>query len=761
MQACSSRGLHAPALPEQPRLRAARARRWLQPPQALAEQAAFGEGVSTCTFALGASTVTLETGRVGRQANCAVLATEGETVLLSTICAETRAAAGSDSSFLPLTCVYQERFSAAGRTPTGFLKREGKSRDAEVLISRLVDRPLRPMFAAGFSCETQVMQMVLAWDGLRPPDALAITAAGAAAALSDLPFSKPVAGVRVGWVKGVPVVNPTLEQMAASQLDLVVAGTCDALLMIEGYGDFVSEQQMLEAVEAGHAAVRIACSAIAAWAVSAGKQKKLGSIVLPPAGLQEAVEALCAADLGAAFRTRSKQERASALAGVERRATAALSASYSLSDISSAMKEAHKRAMRSLLRSERLRSDGRAPADVRPISAEAGLLARCHGSSLFTRGETQAIAVVTLGGENDAQRADGMAGETKKGFALTYIFPPFCVGEVGRVGQPSRRELGHGNLAERALLPTLPAEADFPYTIRLESTITESNGSSSMATVCAGSLALQDAGVPVLRPVAGVAMGLVLPSRPGEDAIILTDIMGSEDYLGDMDFKVAGDAEGVTAFQCVPHLPPPSATSDPLRLRRMDIKCEGITAAILREALEAARVGRIHILHRMAAASPPPRAALAPNAPRIGRVRIDPSKAGMVIGPGGKGIRNICESTGATDVQISDQGAVTVTAPTQAALEAALALVQGTTAELVVGSVYRRVRVTSLTDFGAFVEVMPGKTGLLHISELALTRVTRVSDEVKPGDVVDVQLLECVTHPSRRPLLLTPLPSSG
>ena len=395
-----------------------------------------------------------------------------------------------------------------------------------------------------------------------------------------------------------------------------------------------------------------------------------------------------------------------------------------MEDIRLALKKLTKNVMRTQLRVEKLRSDGRGPDDVRAISSEAGLLPRVHGCSLFTRGETQALAVVTLGGDSDAQRVDDLLGaETLRRFSLLYYFPPFSVGETGRFGAPSRRELGHGNLAERALLPILPSREAFPYTIRVESTITESNGSSSMASVCAGCLALQDAGVPVKRTVAGVAMGLVLPEQPGQEAIILTDILGSEDALGDMDFKVAGDADGITAFQ-------------------MDIKVEGITLDILTQALAAARKGRMHILDRMAHADPPPRKELASSAPRVGCLRIDPSKSGMVIGAGRKTIRGICETTGCTDIQIDEEGNVTITAPSQSALDAAMAVVRGMTTELTVGEVYRGCKVVTLTDFGAFVEVLPGKSGLLHISELDVKRVAAVTDVVKVGDLVDVKLLE-------------------
>jgi polyribonucleotide nucleotidyltransferase len=431
-----------------------------------------------------------------------------------------------------LTVVYQERFSAAGRTSSGFQKREGKPRDSEVLVSRLVDRPLRPAFAEGFFCETQILQLVLAWDGARSPDALAITAAGAAAAVSDVPLTKPVAGVRVAWLGGAPLVNPTLAQMADSRLDLVLAGTRDAILMIEGYGDFLEDSEMLLAIEAGHAAVRTICVAVELWAAKVGKPK-IGALTKPPPGLKAAVLHLAEADITTAFRTIAKQERGHALHAIQLRLHAALSPEYSSSEVNAALKSAQKDIMRALLRTERLRSDGRTPEAVRAISAEARLLPRVHGSSLFTRGETQAIAVVTLGGVSDAQRVDDMmsSGENRRLFSLSYYFPPSCVGEVGRVGAPSRRELGHGNLAERALAPALPNYHDFPYVIRVESTITESNGSSSMASVCAGCIALQDAGVPIKRMVAGVAMGLLLPAAAGDKAIILTDIMGSEECV--------------------------------------------------------------------------------------------------------------------------------------------------------------------------------------------------------------------------------------
>lgn len=619
-----------------------------------------------------------------------------------------------------------QRFSAAGRTSSGFIKRDGRQRESETLVARLVDRPLRPMFADGFYAETQVLQLVLSWGGTRPADALAITAAGAAAFVSDLPFAKPVAGVRVGWPRGsaAPVVNPTLAQMADSRLDLVVAGTHEALLMIEGFADFLSDEEMLQAVAAGQAGVAVACDAIAAWALLCGKPKDASHLSLPPPGLDEALQALAGARLEAGMRTAGKKNRARALTLVDALVADALTEQYGAQHVAVALKAAHSRAMRGLLRREGVRSDGRGLADVRPITCAAGLLPPVvHGSALFTRGETQVLAVATLGGDADAQREETLAQpESLRRFALHYFFPPSSVGETGRTGAPTRRELGHGTLAERALAAALPPPDAFPYALRLEATVTESNGSSSMASVCAGWLALRDAGVPLTRPVAGVAMGLLLPEAPGQAPLVLTDILGSEDALGDMDFKVAGCEQGVTAFQ-------------------MDIKVEGITQAILRDALAAARVGRAHILGRMGACAPPPRGALSAATPRVGRLTIDPAKAGALIGAGGKNVRAICDATGATDIQITD-GTVSITAPSQAALDAALAAVRGAVTDVVVGTVFRGARVTALLEFGALVEMLPGKVGLCHISELSVQRVETVAAVVKEGDLVDVKLIE-------------------
>lgn len=468
-----------------------------------AEEEDLGPSAVSCSFRLGDSTVSLETGRIGRQANAAVLAREGDTSLYTTVCSERQAAA--DASFLPLTVVYQERFSAAGRTSSGFVKRDGRQRDSDTLVSRLVDRPLRPLFADGFYNETQVLQLVLSWGGVRSADALAITAAGAAALISDLPFVKPVVGVRVGWLRGAPspVVNPTVAQMEGSRLDLVVAGTRDAVLMIEGFADFISDDDMLTAVEAATAAMGPACDAIAEWAAKVGKPKDASLVSRSHAGIDAALDAAVGAQLTAAMLVGRKQERALACLACDVSAVAQLAPTFGAAAVSTALKAAHSRAVRGLLRSEGLRADGRGPSDVRPISSSAGDLPVVHGCALFTRGETQALAVVTLGGEADSQRSETLGeADARARFTLQYFFPPSSVGETGRVGAPSRRELGHGCLAERALVPCLPSSDDFPYAMRLESTITESNGSSSMATVCAGWLALRDAGVPLLRPVA-------------------------------------------------------------------------------------------------------------------------------------------------------------------------------------------------------------------------------------------------------------------
>ncbi|KXZ45459.1 hypothetical protein GPECTOR_54g200 [Gonium pectorale] len=689
--------------------------------------------------------IKLETGEIGRQANGAVMATCGETMIYATACCSPQPT--GDGSFVPLTVNYAERFSAAGRTSGGFVKRDGRPKDAEVLVSRLVDRPLRPMFAKGWANETQVLEWVMSYDGVNEPEPIAITAAAAALLISDIPLKKAVAGVRVGLLPGVGlVINPTVEEMKArtavlggaqawgremgsrgsragdggrraSRLDLMVAGTRDAILMIEGFCEFLTEEQMIEV----------------------GKPKRTDAVIGLPEQLEERLMGLVGQQLREAYRTSlSKEVRSAAVSEAHARAAAVLAAdveaggvSYTPLQVSMALKSVESRVMRSLVLEEGLRADGRGVADIRPIFSRAGLLPRTHGSALFTRGETQAICVATLGSGTDALRtdsmrkADGEASEDGR-FYLQYHFPPSSVGETGRTGAPGRRELGHGELAQRALTPVVPPSSAFPYTVRVESTITESNGSSSMASVCGGCLAMLDAGVPLTRPVAGIAMGLILepPAQPGAAPrhVVLSDILGSEDALGDMDFKVAGDHSSITAFQ-------------------MDIKVEGITLEIMAAALAQAKTGRQHILREMERCNPPPARQLSRAAPRLLRIQIDPSKKGMVIGSGGRTIKQLLEATGATAINIDEEGRVDVTAPTEGAAALTLEYINLLVSDPEPGTVLRKRTVVSLTGFGCFVDLCPGRQGLLHVSELADPPVTDVADAVRVGDVVDVMVL--------------------
>ncbi|CAL5228653.1 g11822 [Coccomyxa viridis] len=697
----------------------------------------------------------LESGEIGRQANGAVMLRSGDTMVYATACCS-REATG-DGSFLPLTVNYSERFSAAGRTTGSWLKREGRPKEGEVLTSRLIDRPLRPMFAPGWSNDTQVLIWVLSYDGINSPEPLAITAAAAALSISDIPLTKAVAGVRVGYLEGRGlVVGPTEQEMEESKLDLVLAGTADAVLMIEGYCDFLPEEDMLEAVRMGHQAVAEQCRAIDAWRAEIGKAKQEPKPD-STAALEAKIEALCRERMEQAYRDISgKHERAAAAIAIQKsvkeqlqQQMVALTASQNsgsqdgaegedeeddevvavedsspvnLSQFGKAFKSVESRLMRDLAARENMRADGRQCDEVRPIACRAGLLPCTHGSALFTRGETQTITVTTLGSEMDAQQRDEMTEGSKDKFFLQYYFPPSSVGETGRVGAPGRREVGHGQLAQRALTPIIPDEETFPYTIRVESTVTESNGSSSMATVCGGYLALLDAGVPVTRPVAGVAMGLML-EQDGQFRI-LTDILGSEDAMGDMDFKVAGDADAITAFQ-------------------MDIKVEGITVEILAEALKHARTARQHILGEMDRCMPAPRRALADNAPRIQLVTVDPEKVGFLIGPGGRNIRAITVESGAEQVQVVDgpAGRVEVRAPTDETLERAVQLVRDTCTTPEPGTTYRNCRIESIEKFGILVEILPGKTGLVHTSELDVDR-TVSPDAFSADDRLDVKLLE-------------------
>lgn len=675
----------------------------------------------TITVNIQGQEIIFETGKIARQAGGAVIVRCGETIVFSTACAAPNADPTTD--FLPLRVDYQEKFSSAGKTVGGFIKREGRPAERETLISRLIDRPLRPLFEDGYYNEVQVLVYVWSYDGVHSPDPLAICAASAALVISDIPLMKPVGAVRVGYLNGQFIVNPTIEQQRQSKLDLMIAGTEDAVLMIEGFCDFLTEEQVLDAIATGHESIKLICQALNQWRTKVGKPKNHEQLRLIPKELYQTVEEIANPLLEKALRIGEKKKREEELANVNQTLNAALfpegsKPQYAPQDVNYAIKNVSSKMMRRMILNENIRSDGRTSIDIRPIDIEQSVLPRAHGSSLFTRGETQAVAVCTLGGEAMAQRFENLEGEGSQRFYLQYFFPPFSVGEVGRIGAPGRREIGHGKLAERALLALLPPREQFPYTIRLESTITESNGSSSMATVCGGCLAMMDAGVPIKRPVAGIAMGLILED---EKFIILSDILGIEDALGDMDFKVTGDQEGITAFQ-------------------MDIKVEGITLDIMRAALQQAKAGRIHILNKMLAVAPSYKKQMSRYAPRIETLQIKPSKIATVIGPGGKQIRAIIEQTG-VQIDINDDGLVSIAAADLESIEKAKAIIYGLTAEIEIGRVYTG-KATSIAPFGVFVEILPGKEGLCHISEFDTSRIGNLTDFVKVGDMVSVKVLD-------------------
>lgn len=675
----------------------------------------------TISVTIGDQEISFETGKIARQANGAVLITCGETVIFTSVCAANEIK--EDADFFPLRVDYQENFSAIGKTLSGFIKRQGRPTEKEILVSRLIDRPLRPMFEEGYYNEVQILSYVWSYDGLNMPEPLAICAASAALAISDIPLLKPIAAVRVGFVNGKFIINPTVEQLKSSKLDLLLAGSDDAILMIEGFSDFLTEEQVLEALALGHEAIKKICHTITTWRNHIGKQKHIAKIRKLPQELLKEVEKLASPLLGPALRIHEKQRREEAISAIKETIQTTLQPEgkepvYSSNDIAAAFKEIQSKFLRHMIVSEDLRSDGRHSKQIRPIDVEQHILPRVHGSSLFTRGETQALAVCTLGGESMAQRFEDLHGESTSRFYLQYFFPPFSVGEVGRIGAPGRREVGHGKLAERSLAAILPKKEVFPYVIRVESNITESNGSSSMATVCGGCLALMDAGVPIKRPVAGIAMGLVLE---GDRYTILSDILGIEDALGDMDFKVAGDKEGITAFQ-------------------MDIKVEGITLEIMRTALAQAKEGRIHILNKMLEVCPNYREQMSDYAPRIETLQVKPSKIATIIGPGGKQIRAIIEATG-VQIDIDDNGIVSIASSNLEGIEKAKAIIFGLTAEVEIGRVYAG-KITSIVPFGAFVEILPGKEGLCHISEFDKMRIENLNDFAKQGDTISVKVLD-------------------
>lgn len=675
----------------------------------------------TIKVVVGEQELIFETGKIARQANGAVVLRCGETILFNSACAASEAKSTAD--FFPLKVDYQELLSSAGKTSNGFIKRQGRLSERETLISRLIDRPLRPMFPEGYFNEVQVLSYVWSYDASIAPEPLAICGASAALVISDIPLIKPVAGVRVGFIDGKFVLNPSVANQRQSKLDLTLAGTEDGILMIEGFCDFLTEEQVVEAIELGHEGIKTICAALHEWQKRVGKPKRTGALKQLPAELVSEVEKHAHDELHKALRINEKQKREEAQAAVDSRVMATFLPAgeeprFEEADVRAALKQLSSKIMRHMILEEDKRSDGRHSREIRAISVEQHLLPRAHGSSLFTRGETQAVAVCTLGGDSMAQRFEDLEGENANRFYLHYFFPPFSVGEVGRVGAPGRREVGHGKLAERGLLATLPSKEAFPYTIRIEANITESNGSSSMASVCGGCLALMDAGVPIKRPVAGIAMGLILEDHR---YAILSDILGIEDALGDMDFKVTGDKDGITAFQ-------------------MDIKIEGITPEIMKAALAQAKEGRIHILNKMLEVCPNFRTEMSVYAPRIETIRIKPSMIAKVIGPGGKQIREITEQTG-VKIDISDDGLISISSANYSDIQKAKAFIDNITAEIEIGRVYTG-KATSVVPFGVFIEVLPGKEGLCHISEFDTMRIENIADHVKQGDVLTVKVLD-------------------
>ncbi|HET8690970.1 MAG TPA: polyribonucleotide nucleotidyltransferase [Steroidobacteraceae bacterium] len=677
--------------------------------------------VSTQTFTYGAHQVTIETGRLARQADGSAVVRMGDTVVLVTAVGRREAVAGRD--FFPLTVNYVEKTYAAGKIPGGFFKREGRPSEKETLTSRLIDRPLRPLFPEGFYNEVQIVATVLSLDPEIDSDIPALLGASAAVALSGIPFTSPIGAARVGYKDGKYLLNPTTTQTKTeSDLDLVVAGTQDAVLMVESEARGLSEDVMLGAVLFGHEQMQVAIAAINKLAAEAGKPRWDWKSGEENAALKQAVAAQAKAGLQDAYGTVVKQSRVAKLAEVRQKTVEALAGGenpqFTKEQVTAALHDLEYRLVRDMILDGKPRIDGRDLKTVRPIRIEVGALPRTHGSAIFTRGETQALVTTTLGTGRDAQIIDALAGERREPFMLHYNFPPFSVGETGFMGSPKRREIGHGNLARRGIMAVMPNLESFPYVLRVVSEILESNGSSSMATVCGTSLALMDAGVPIKAPVAGVAMGLV---KEGDRFAVLTDILGDEDHLGDMDFKVAGTAAGVTALQ-------------------MDIKINGITPEIMKVALEQAKAGRLHILGEMNKVLDKPRPEMSSWAPTIVTIKIDPEKIRDVIGKGGSVIRQITEETGAT-IDIENDGTVKIASVDGASGREALRRIEMITADVEVGRVYEG-KVVRLMDFGAFVAILPGRDGLVHISQISEERVEKVSDKLKEGDNVRVKVLE-------------------
>ncbi|HUN00494.1 MAG TPA: polyribonucleotide nucleotidyltransferase [Halothiobacillus sp.] len=674
--------------------------------------------VFTEHFEYGRHSVTLTTGEIARQASGAVMVEMGDTVVLVTAVVAATPEPGQD--FLPLTVEYQEKFYAAGRIPGGFFKREGRSTESETLIARLIDRPLRPLFPEGFYNEVQVIAQVLSLDPEVDGEIPALLGASAALALSGIPFESHLAGVRVGYINQAFVLNPTCSEMANSALDLVVAGTEDAVFMVESEASGLSEATMLDAVMFGHQAAQTAIAAITRLAANAARPVMAWAPPIAHPQLTEALRAAFATSVAETYQMPEKEPRYRRLGELRAEAIAQFADGDLVPAklVANLLEALESSVVRSQILAGAPRIDGRDTRTIRPISIRTGVLPRVHGSALFTRGETQALVVTTLGSARDAQLIDAVVGERKESFIFHYNFPPFSVGETGRFGAPKRREIGHGNLARRGVLAVVPTAENAPYTLRIVSEITESNGSSSMASVCGASLSMMDAGVAIKAPVAGIAMGLI---KEGDQFVVLSDILGDEDHLGDMDFKVVGTADGVTALQ-------------------MDIKIHGITRDIMAQALAQAKVGRQHILGIMNQALSAPRTSTAPNAPQFIKIKINPDKIRDVIGKGGATIQGITRDTG-TQIDIAEDGMVTITATSAEAGAAAKLRIEQITIEAEVGKIYEG-KVVRITDFGAFVNILPGKDGLLHISQICAERIERVTDKIQEGDTVRVQLLE-------------------
>jgi polyribonucleotide nucleotidyltransferase len=661
---------------------------------------------------------TFETGRYAKQAHGAVMVRFADTMVLAAVVSNSESKA--DQDFFPLQVEYREKTAAAGKIPGGFFKREGRPSEKEVLSSRLIDRPIRPMFPKSYKNETQILVTVYSSDMEHDGDVLGACAASAALMVSDIPFDGPIAEVRIGYIDGNYVINPTFKELEKSKIDITVAGTMDSIVMVEGESAEISETELIEALHVGHEAIKTLCSVQLELAKSVNKQKRTIIDQEIPDGLINEIKGLSESRLRELSRTvMTKDQRSNGTNQVYEEVQAALAEKYPEKEsvIKELIHEIERDVMRSTLLNEGKRLDGRRYTEIRPITCEIGILPRTHGSALFTRGETQSLTTATLGTKMDEQVLEGLLPETTKRFMLHYNFPPFSVGEVGKLGSTGRREIGHGNLAERSLKRLIPEESRFPYTIRIVSDILESNGSSSMATVCAGTLALFDAGVPMSKPVAGIAMGLV---KEADKIAILSDILGNEDHLGDMDFKVAGTNDGITAFQ-------------------MDIKIKGISFDILERALAQAKEGRKHILEIMEKAISSPRPEISKYAPRLETIKIPVDMIGPLIGPGGKNIRQLVKDSGA-EINIEDDGTVTVAAVEKESAEKALNYIRALSELPEVDKIYKAT-VKKITDFGAFVEILPGKEGLVHVSQLDVKRVENVEDFLKVGDEIEVKLM--------------------